>query len=114
MVKTEALSGDKKTLIPYLLTRRNPCKFKTGYDFHSAFAQDATKLPPGHPEGLYDAMGNIYNGVAKAIRGEEFTHGAFPDMEEGVRGMLFIEKVLESHQNGNVWVNYKNKKIENN
>ena len=50
-------------------------------------------------------MGNIYNGVAKAIRGEEFTHGAFPDMEEGVRGMLFIEKVLESHQNGNVWVN---------
>ena len=78
---------------------------KPGYDFHSAFAQDATKLPPGHPEGLYDAMGNIYNGVAKAIRGEEFTHGAFPDMEEGVRGMLFIEKVLESHQNGNVWVN---------
>jgi predicted dehydrogenase len=78
---------------------------KPGYDFHSAFAQDATKLPPGHPEGLYDAMGNIYNGVAKAIRGEEFSHGAFPDMEEGVRGMLFIEKVLESHQNGNVWVN---------
>ena len=78
---------------------------KPGYDFHSAFAQDATKLPPGHPEGLYDAMGNIYNGVAKAIRGEKFTYGAFPNMEEGVRGMLFIEKVLESHQNGNVWVN---------
>ena len=43
---------------------------KPGYDFHSPFAQDATKLPPGHPEGMYDAMGNIYNGVAKAIRGE--------------------------------------------
>ena len=78
---------------------------KPGYDFHSPFAQDATKLPPGHPEGMYDAMGNIYNGVAKAIRGEDSFHGAYPDMEEGVRGMLFIEKVLESHKNGNVWVN---------
>ena len=41
----------------------------------------------------------------KAIRGEKFTHGSFPDLEEGVRGMHFIEKVLESHKNGNVWVN---------
>ena len=78
---------------------------KPGYDFNAAFAKEATKLPPGHPEGMYDAMGNIYNGVAKAIRGEEVMHGAYPDMEEGVRGMLFIEKVLESHKNGNVWVN---------
>ena len=78
---------------------------KPGYDFNAAFAKEATKLPPGHPEGMYDAMGNIYNGVAKAIRGEEVKHGAYPDMEEGVRGMLFIEKVLESHKNGNVWVN---------
>ena len=54
---------------------------------------------------MYDAMLNIYNGVAKAIRGEDSFHGAYPDMEEGVRGMLFIEKVLESHKNGNVWVN---------
>ena len=78
---------------------------KPGYDFHSEFAQEATKLPPGHPEGMYDAMGNIYNGVAKAIRGEKIIHGAYPDLEEGVRGMLFIEKVLESHINGNIWVN---------
>jgi len=77
---------------------------KPGYDFHDAFAQEATKLPPGHPEGLFDAMGNIYNGVAKALREEPFTQGAYPDLEEGVRGMLFIEKVLASHKNGNTWV----------
>ena len=77
---------------------------KPGYDFHDAFAQEATKLPPGHPEGLFDAMGNIYNGVAKALSGESFTQGAYPDLEEGVRGMLFIEKVLASHKNGNTWV----------
>ena len=78
---------------------------KPGYDFNAVFAKEATKLPPGHPEGMYDAMGNIYNGVAKAVRGEDVMHGAYPDIEEGVRGMLFIEKVLESHKNGNVWVN---------
>ena len=77
---------------------------KPGYDFHDAFSQEATKLPPGHPEGLFDAMGNIYNGVAKALRGEPFNQGAYPDLEEGVRGMLFIEKVLASHKNGNTWV----------
>ena len=49
-------------------------------------------------------MGNIYNGVAKAIRGKNHS-GAYPDLEEGVRGMLFIEKVLESHNKGNIWVN---------
>lgn len=77
---------------------------KPGYDFHDTLAQEATKLPPGHPEGLFDAMGNIYNGLAKAIRGESYIPGAYPDLEEGVRGMLFIEKVLESHNNGNTWV----------
>ena len=78
---------------------------KPGYAFLSAFAQDATKLPPGHPEGMYDAMGNIYNGVAKAIRNEKCFAEAYPNLHEGVRGMQFIEKVIESHQHGNVWVN---------
>ena len=78
---------------------------KPGHDFLSEFAQEAAKLPPGHPEGIFDSMGNIYHGVAKAIRGEEVKEGAYPDITEGVRGMRFIEKVLESHKNGNVWVN---------
>ena len=78
---------------------------KPGHDFLSAFAQEAAKLPPGHPEGIFDSMGNIYHGVAKAIRGEEVKEGAYPDITEGVRGIRFIEKVLESHKNGNVWVN---------
>jgi hypothetical protein len=42
--------------------------------------------------------------VAKAIRQEEIKEGAYPDISEGVRGMRFIEKVLESHKNGNIWV----------
>lgn len=62
-----------------------------------------TKLPPGHPEGIFDSMGNIYNGVAKAINNEEYLPGEFPTLRDGMRGMNFIERVVESHQNGNVW-----------
>ncbi len=49
-------------------------------------------------------MGNIYKGVAKAIRGEQFHEGEFPGMTDGVRGMNFIEKAVQSHRDGNVWV----------
>ena len=39
---------------------------KPGHEFNSDAATQSTK-PPGHPEGIFDAMGNIYHGVADAI-----------------------------------------------
>ena len=81
---------------------------KPGNAYVSEIAADGTKLPGGHPEGIFDAMGNIYKGVGKAIRGEDFYDGEFPTMNDGVRGMLFIEKVVESNKNGNVWVSMEN------
>jgi predicted dehydrogenase len=65
---------------------------------------DGTKLPPGHPEGIFDSMGNIYKGVARAIRQESFASEEFPSIEDGVRGMDFIEKTVQSNSKGNVWV----------
>ena len=50
-------------------------------------------------------VGNIYKGIAKAIKAKLYNHGEFPTMTDGVRGMNFIECVVESHKNGNVWVN---------
>ena len=70
----------------------------------SDFSLESSKIPPGHPEGIFDSMGNIYNGVAKALRNEKHHEGAFPTLHDGVRGMLFIEKVLDSNANGNTWV----------
>lgn len=77
---------------------------KPGHAYVSDIAADGTKLPGGHPEGIFDAMGNIYKGVAKALRGETAFEGEYPTMNDGVRGMLFIEKVVESHKNGNIWL----------
>jgi predicted dehydrogenase len=76
--------------------------------YNTEVSLDGTKLPAGHPEGIFDAMGNIYRGVAKALRGENSYNGEFPTLYEGVRGMLFIEKTVESNQNGNIWVSMEN------
>lgn len=89
----------------YLLEEGQPLKvLKPGHSYNSEFSLDGTKLPPGHPEGIFDSMGNIYKGVARAINKEEYHPGEFPTMRDGIRGMNFIEKAVESHQNGNVWV----------
>ena len=77
---------------------------KPGHPYNTEFAAESTKIAPGHPEGLFDAMGNIYKGTANAIRKKPFKEGAFPTVHDGVRGMKFIEGVLESSRKGQVWV----------
>jgi predicted dehydrogenase len=74
--------------------------------------EDASRLgrtPAGHPEGYLEAFANIYRDFTEALRGvlegkplprEEHR---FPDVEEGLRGMLFIERAVESGKAGGVW-----------
>ncbi|MGX1022947.1 Gfo/Idh/MocA family protein [Psychroflexus sp. MBR-150] len=101
----------------YLMEERKPLQvLKPGHGYNSGVSLDGTKLPPGHPEGIFDAMGNIYKGIAKAINKEPYNQGEFPTIIDGVRGMSFVEKAVESHQKGNVWVKVedliKNKDFE--
>ena len=89
----------------YLLEGGKPINIlKPGHSYNSELSLEGTKLPPGHPEGIFDSMGNIYKGIAKAIKKEPYNSGEFPTIIDGVRGMNFIEKAVESHQKGNVWV----------
>lgn len=81
---------------------------KSGHAYNDEISLDGTKLPPGHPEGIFDSMGNIYRGVARAIRLESFKKEEFPSVEDGVRGMDFIEKTIESNSKGNVWIELNN------
>lgn len=90
----------------YKLSDTEPTQiYKPGHAYNSDLSLDGTKLPPGHPEGIFDSMANIYLGAARAIRGEKYNDGEFPTMIDGVRGMDFIESTVESHKNGNIWVN---------
>lgn len=93
----------------YLLQDGEPLRvLKPGHSYNSELSLGGTKLPPGHPEGIFDSMGNIYKGVAKAIKKEKYHPGEFPTMKDGIRGMNFIEKAVSSHQQGNVWVKIDN------
>lgn len=80
---------------------------KPGHTYNSKFSLEGTKLPPGHPEGIFDSMGNIYYGVAMAIKDKSKYKGAYPKLNDGLRGMNFIEKTVASHKQGNVWIHLK-------
>ena len=110
---TVAIYGDKGSLkwgqenpnYVYWLEDGQPMRtLKPGHDYNDPLSLSGTKLPPGHPEGIFDAMGNIYKGMAKAVRGEDYKPAEFPGMEDGVRGMYFIEQAVASHKQGNVWI----------
>ena len=89
----------------YMLSDTEPTRtYKPANAYNSEFAENAHTMPAGHPEGIYEALANIYKGTAKSIRGESFTPGEFPTVHEGVRGMKFIHSVVSSNRDGNVWV----------
>jgi predicted dehydrogenase len=96
---------ESPTVLHYLQEGEPTQIYKPGNDYNHAFTQDSTKMAPGHPEGIFDAMGNIYSGVANAVRREPHHRGAFPGVTDGVRGMKFVEAVLKSNREGQVWVN---------
>lgn len=77
-----------------------------GYPWLSQKADEHTRLPGGHPEGYLEAMANLYRNFSFAIRGEKDTElYDFPTVSDGVRGITFIEKVIESGQKNAAWVN---------
>lgn len=86
--------------------------FRTGgmNAYLSEHALAHTRLPAGHPEGYFEAFANIYRNFALSIQArlnnEEIDNGLydFPTADEGVRGMDFVDKVIESSQVDGKWV----------
>lgn len=70
----------------------------------------ATRLPAGHPEGYLEAFANIYKNFALALGsvldgkkpGKEYLD--FPSVDDGVRGMAFIETCVKSSRSRQKWV----------
>ena len=73
-------------------------------------AKRACRLPPGHPEAFIEAFSNLYLGVAADIR-SRLEHGQpasrenadYPRIEDGARGVRFIEKTVESAASAQKW-----------
>ena len=75
----------------------------------SPAAERATRLPAGHPEAFIEAFANIYANVCDTIRARMTGETPdslmldFPTVEDGLRGMLFIETVVKSHRSKQKW-----------
>lgn len=85
-----------------------------GYtDRLSSYATHNCRTPGGHPEGYLEAFGNIYRNFALTlsahIDGTQATKEMldFPRVEEGIRGMAFIDNVVESSASTVKWTEFK-------
>ena len=78
----------------------------------STFAVQNTRTPGGHPEGYLEAFANIYRNFAKTLSArldgmaptEEMLD--FPTVEDGIRGMAFIDNVVASSQSDVKWTEH--------
>ena len=83
---------------------------RTGASYLSSFATHNTRIPAGHPEGYLEAFANLYRNFALTIlykeQGKEVPKECldFPGVEEGIRGMAFIETVIASGKSDQKWV----------
>jgi len=83
---------------------------RTGVGALSPQATAHTRLPGGHPEGYLEAFANIYRNVAVCLRARltgqavDPLYQDFPSVKDGVRGMKFIEKVVESSGSEQKWI----------
>ncbi len=78
--------------------------YKPAHGYNEKLAEEGHTMPSGHPEGIYEALANIYKGAAKSIRKEKFKPGEFPTVHDGVRGMKFIHAAVNSNAKGNTWI----------
>jgi predicted dehydrogenase len=87
--------------------------YRTGQPYLTEAAQFNARTPAGHPEGYLEAFANIYRNFALTLKAklEGGTPTAemldFPGVEEGVRGMAFIENVVASGQSDQKWFDFK-------
>jgi predicted dehydrogenase len=75
-----------------------------------AAAARVTRVPPGHPEGYLEGFANIYTEVARAIRARRDGRKSwdkdvqFPGLEDGAKGVAFIEAAVKSSKGKGKWV----------
>ena len=99
---------------PNELSVRYPDKprqiYRRGNPYLSKAATDHTRLPFGHPEAFIEAFANVYVEAAKSIgeevSGRKVKKHDFPDVDDGVYGMAFIETCVKSAASKQKWTKF--------
>ncbi|HEY1112545.1 MAG TPA: Gfo/Idh/MocA family oxidoreductase [Chitinophagaceae bacterium] len=83
---------------------------RAGTGYLGSYAKHNTRTPSGHPEGFLEAFANHYRNFALCLharkegRTPEKEWLDFPGIEDGVRGMAFIETVITSGRIQDKWL----------
>ena len=86
--------------------------YRAGNAYLSAVAKFNTRTPGGHPEGYLEAFANLYRNFAitlmARIDGTTPPKEAldFPGVEDGVRGLAFIDNLIRSNQSTQKWTDF--------
>ncbi len=96
---------------PNLLILKQPGQpqqvWRTAQPYLSDQARNASRLPPGHPEGFYEAFATIYRDAIadmRRVKTGQSPLGNYPNVSDGLRGMEFISTVIESSRQGAIWL----------
>lgn len=87
--------------------------YRAGSPWLSPVAKFNTRTPPGHPEGYLEAFANLYRcfAITLAARLDGTTPPTealdFPGVEDGVRGMAFIDTLIRSNGNKEKWTAFE-------
>ena len=69
-------------------------------------AVSATRTPAGHPEGFLEGFANLYRDIADMIEANRTGKSVttlVPDVTDGVKGIRFVEKAVNSSAAGSIW-----------
>lgn len=87
--------------------------WRAGTGYLDEIAAANCRTPAGHPEGYLEAFANLYRNFAQTISAKldgvepPATALDFPTAADGVRGMLFIDKVVESSASEQKWTKFE-------
>jgi predicted dehydrogenase len=80
---------------------------RAGSDYLSESAQAASRIPAGHPEGYFEAFATTYREFIADIRRVSLGEAAlqnYATVHDGLRGLRFVAKAVESSQHGGKWL----------
>jgi len=85
---------------------------RRGYNAIAPNAAKYTRLPSAHTEGYFEALANIYSNFIDCLH--KYKVGTlkpedieYPGLDEGLDGVKFIHKCIESSEKGNIWVDFE-------
>jgi predicted dehydrogenase len=94
----------------YLIVKPHGKPWETwgrGSGYMSDAAKAITRTPHGHPEGYLEAFAALYRAIIadlRRVKSGQAAQGGYPTARDGLRGMRFVVKAVESSGKGAVWV----------